>query len=535
MQLVKPSHEILFITPNSLEMIEAAGRTCYKSEAKITKGSAEKFVRSRMKGGHNSIIEHVNITVRFICDRGVTHELVRHRLAAYSQECVSGDTLVRKNKTIKQLFDRSSNPYGKTHNKIISLRSCDEKGCIIRNKMQSVFYKGIAPVYEVCTSLGYKIKTTLNHKFQLSDMSFVRLNTLSVGDSIMINGRPCLLTISDTVLKDLYLIQGYDPQKIALAFNAPYRTILRKLKHMGIFKKHLNDKDKEKYNKNHTSISYEKMRQTIQEQYDNGRMVWNKGLKEQDHPSVKAQAESLRQNHHTNGLRENNSNWKEDDISIHGGYSRTHREHPLKEKCDLCGATAVERHHIDGNPVNVTPANIFHLCIDCHKKLHVGWWVGMRSHKDTIIGINYVGEEPVYDLEMKAPYHNYVANGFVIHNSTRYCNYNKMEMKFIIPGDFVLDEEDLALLQLIERHYNKCLDTKHRTPQQARYFLPNGLKTEIVMTANLREIRHILNLRCSKAAHPQMRELMLPLLEELHTRIPVLFDDLYTKYSIAKE
>ena len=86
MILIKPSYKILFISSRPLEMIEAAGRTCYKSEDKITEGSAEKFVKMIIKRGHYSVIEHVYMSVRFICDRGVTHEIVRHRLAAYSQE-----------------------------------------------------------------------------------------------------------------------------------------------------------------------------------------------------------------------------------------------------------------------------------------------------------------------------------------------------------------------------------------------------------------------------------------------------------------
>jgi thymidylate synthase (FAD) len=64
------------------------------------------------------------------------------------------------------------------------------------------------------------------------------------------------------------------------------------------------------------------------------------------------------------------------------------------------------------------------------------------------------------------------------------------------------------------------------TPQIARAVLPNCLATEIVVTANLRELRHILKLRTSKAAHPEMRALMTPLLEELKERIPVIFDDI---------
>lgn len=66
--------------------IERAGRTCYKSEGKIGDGTAERFIASIIKRGHESVLEHEKITVRFICDRGVTHEMVRHRIASYSQE-----------------------------------------------------------------------------------------------------------------------------------------------------------------------------------------------------------------------------------------------------------------------------------------------------------------------------------------------------------------------------------------------------------------------------------------------------------------
>lgn len=69
-----------------LKRIERAGRVCYKSENKISEGTAKKFVESIIKSGHESVIEHEKITVRIICDRGVSHEIVRHRIASFSQE-----------------------------------------------------------------------------------------------------------------------------------------------------------------------------------------------------------------------------------------------------------------------------------------------------------------------------------------------------------------------------------------------------------------------------------------------------------------
>ena len=69
-----------------LQAIERAGRTCYKSEDKITNESASKFYKMIYQRGHESVAEHAVASVRIICDRGVSHEIVRHRIASYSQE-----------------------------------------------------------------------------------------------------------------------------------------------------------------------------------------------------------------------------------------------------------------------------------------------------------------------------------------------------------------------------------------------------------------------------------------------------------------
>jgi len=69
-----------------LSKLETIGRVCYKSEDKITEKSSEKFISNIIKSGHESVIEHEAITVKIICDRGVSHEIVRHRIASYSQE-----------------------------------------------------------------------------------------------------------------------------------------------------------------------------------------------------------------------------------------------------------------------------------------------------------------------------------------------------------------------------------------------------------------------------------------------------------------
>ena len=88
MEIIEQSFEVIDKLDGDaiLKKLEMCGRVCYKSEARITDNSAKAFVRNIINRGHESVLEHVSFTVRFITDRGVTHELVRHRLASFSQE-----------------------------------------------------------------------------------------------------------------------------------------------------------------------------------------------------------------------------------------------------------------------------------------------------------------------------------------------------------------------------------------------------------------------------------------------------------------
>jgi len=131
--------------------------------------------------------------------------------------------------------------------------------------------------------------------------------------------------------------------------------------------------------------------------------------------------------------------------------------------------------------------------------------------------------------------------------STRYCNYSKdkfgNQLTFIIPewcflvsGKYIKNIEQPAYDMRIDDSQKLWVDSMYKseeyylellklgwTPQQARSVLPNSIKTEIVITANLREWQHIFSLRCDYAAHPQMRELMLPLQKELQEKLPEIF------------
>lgn len=129
--------------------------------------------------------------------------------------------------------------------------------------------------------------------------------------------------------------------------------------------------------------------------------------------------------------------------------------------------------------------------------------------------------------------------------STRYCNYSKdkfsntlnviditdgialdTKMKNMPTGEITkILTEWYTAMEDAEKHYMRMIELG-ATPQIARSVLPNSLKTEIVMTANYREWRNFFKLRTDIAAHPQMREVAIPLLNELKTLIPVVFDDI---------
>lgn len=129
--------------------------------------------------------------------------------------------------------------------------------------------------------------------------------------------------------------------------------------------------------------------------------------------------------------------------------------------------------------------------------------------------------------------------------STRYCNYSNEkfggECTFIDIADGIkLDTKMKSMtaeqieavirewteaMEDAQRHYMKMLELG-ATPQIARSVLPTSVKTELTVTANYREWRNLFKLRIPKSAHPQMREIMIPLLNELKTLLPVIFDDI---------
>lgn len=154
MDIIEPSVEIIDNVNQQaiLTKLEKCGRTAYKSEDRITEGSAEKFIKAIIKSGHGSVLEHVHITVKFICDRGVTHELVRHRLAAYTQESTRycnynnrGMTVIRPcywtesdESSQISIWSNSMRESEKTYNRLIELGATPEEArAVLPNSLKS--------------------------------------------------------------------------------------------------------------------------------------------------------------------------------------------------------------------------------------------------------------------------------------------------------------------------------------------------------------------------------------------------------------
>ena len=508
MKIIKPSVEIM--TPmfgvDIQKHLELCGRVCYKSESSITEDSADAFLRNVISRGHESVIEHFNITVKFTVDRGVSHEIVRHRLASY---CVSGDTEIMsyqkvkghspRRRTIAEIYRWSQDNRFQAALKALTIRSMDEAtGTIVPSKIKNVFYNGEKDVYLLETESGRKIKCTEQHNFYTNN-GWMRLRELSVGDFVCANGIP--LIENEEWIRHNYLVLNKTRRQVAKEAGCCESTLYKAFQRFGIFKPWSD-------------------RPNRHPGYGRKGMFTDEQRKEM----------SERKKGNRNPMYKQNR----DELSISGGYVESLKINK-KEICQFCGSkSGLEAHHIDKNPRNNSKDNIKILCSNCHRLWHREAAIG--TFFDKIISIKYAGKEDVYDLEIEGSNHNYVANGIVVHNSqesTRYCNYGHGkfggELTFIRPCFWDDDSESYKLwliaMQKIENYYIGLLN-RGATPQEARSVLPNSLKTELIMTANLREWRHFLKLRISPAAHPQIREVAIPLAHAMAEAMPAVFCDM---------
>lgn len=449
--------------------------------------------------------------------RDVLAEITRHRMASF---CVSGDTVVSydgktKGATIADLYNKD-----KQYQHLTKIRSVNETDNeIILNSVVNVFYNGIQPTFCIKTTDGYSVRATASHEF-LTDDGWKKLSELSINDRIYTNGIDAYK--SKEWLDHKYNIENLSQREIADLCGVSHHTIRAWIRRFGL-QKELGSWciGKAPANKGKTKYNYPPMIITSVKQIERWKDPSLVGHVGKNKPPVEE----------VYGLKNTNGN----------GYDKVHDFYTRSYKCQICGESSktTEVHHIDRNPKNFTPDNLVELCRACHKRIHKG--ASVKAVKPSFIeSIEFYGDEPVYDIEMKAPYHNYIANGFVVHNcveSQRYVNESKDEggIKFIRPLFYkpfdvsynysAHDHEYEASrlweesMELAEYFYNAMIAIGIKN-QDARKVLPNSTACTIMMDVNLRELLHIYNLRSSPAAYPEIRELMRLLKIEVDKVLP---------------
>lgn len=206
--------------------------------------------------------------------------------------------------------------------------------------------------------------------------------------------------------------------------------------------------------------------------------------------------------------------------------------------------------NINGLDTLIFLERIARTCYKSEDKITDNSAIGMMSN---IVKNDHTAMIEHYSITVKFICDRGVSHEIVRHRlcsfaqeSTRYVNYSKKGVTYIRPYFWKEDSDayNIWLNAMSEAEYSyNSLIASGATPQEARSVLPNSVKTEIIVTTNLREWANIFKLRTAKSAHPQMREIMIPLFFELKDKIPVIFDNIdvtdemkefYKKHCIKK-
>lgn len=488
-------------------------------------------------------------TIHMILDRGVMDEFRTHvglsHLAESTRYCVSGDTLLKyKNPlnhyTIRELWEDKQNK-NRLSQVLIEVLNIDT-GILEYSKIKNIFNNGIRKVYKITTELGYSLKCTSDHQIYTPN-DWKSLSELKIGDKIYVNGIEGPIYQNKDWLEYHYLKLNKTVTEICKEFNFKSDVIRKWLHKYNIVKPKLEKqlyKDYDwLYNQNITlnktfvdiskefGINVSTLKKWAKKlgipnkgtgYFNVGRTPWNKGKTEIDDERVAKQVNALRTYHHDGDSTEK---ILKEDTSRYQKY--------IKSSCEICGATKdLEVHHKDKNHSNNNPSNLMTVCSLCHQRVHNQSLTSLYG--DKIIAITELEEEEVFDLEIEN-YHNYVANGIIVHN----CNYSKdkfgNEITFIKPcwcnipeGDY--DTPDytpdrlprigaaesglIDALQYAEYYYFFLL-SEGWTPQQARSVLPLSIKSELISCGFEDVWTNFFYRRDASDAHPMAQEIAKPM------------------------
>lgn len=514
------------ITGSDLSTVNSAKVSYDKKSTEFT-DKEKRLIIFLAKHGHTSPFRHAFATFEVYAPLMIARQWYKYQIGSAHEEIEpSNDPFFAWNESCLPINETVKSWYGKEYtierllelkekNKLPIIRSVDNRGEIVKGKIKDIWEVGIADVFEVESELGFKVKTTSNHRY-LTPSGYKTLEQLKVGDEVMMNGVPAYKDRS--WLEKQYVENNRTQKEIALLAGCSVHTIRKWVKIYG--------------------LQQDQVQRMLEYNKKNG--VFGKGLtKETSEIILNRAVKAGKAQQGTTKKR----NLKEPTIDNTGHWQA--RKLYKKEVCRFClEENSLEIHHIDKNPKNNSIENVEILCKKHHDMRH-GKAVLMVAHPVKIKSIKHVSKETVYDIEVEE-FQNFVSNQFILHNSRRYIT-EEPEFYVVQPdewrsapanskqGSGEIVNKTLGkyatkeLLRLHEEGLNAYEEAMSQgiCAEQARLFLPAyGLYVRWYWSASIQGVAHMLNQRL---AHDSQKEFQLyakAVYDVMVEHFPVSIDEL---------
>lgn len=469
-----------------------------------------KLIKYLITHKHFSTLRGVVFKFKVKCPLFVCRQWYKHAVSSscteeqrqWNEACISEDQIITtyygKKLSIKELFNQVSEnkayrPY---------LKSANDKGEIVKNRVKDIWLTGHTDVYLVKSKLGFTVETTDNHRFLTSD-GYKELRELRAGDLVMMNGINAYR--SKQWLLDNYINRDITLPELADETGYNYNTLRKWLK---IHELHLS-------------------REEVTSRTISRHGVYGKGETKETNPKIKERAENYSKSQKGIPKKikgEDHWEWKGNSASRNAGHYRA-RKAISKTECDYCPDTItsskLDIHHKDNNSLNNDPSNLEVVCRKHHSMLH-GKEALLIAHPVEIESITYIGKKDVYDLEMEG-YSNFVVSQFIVHNSLRYVDITD-ENEFYVPESFrqqssdnrqatdgELDEKSNLIAKSI---YESQCDSSYQAYSKllelgvgrelARGVLVPSVYTSFTWTASLQSVLYFIDLRKGHGAQSEI-------------------------------
>lgn len=487
MRLIKPKVEILNRIDGDqvIADITTAARTCYKSEDVRTKEKDKALVKRLIESKHEAMLEFSDVTVKFTTSIGITREIIRHRLSSFANE--------------------STRYVSSCEKKNISEFNCDNIEDIIKAYEQGFSMREIAE-YSSLSESGIR-KILLDNNIQIRGLGkrcVVKDDYFSVIDT------PEKAYLLGLIQTDGYVSNREGHKTLQITQHKDYAWYIKNMLYA------ITDKPVYTDDKNCKQISVGSNK--IVEDLINLGIVPNKTHKQTDEDILTL----------WNGIPEQYKNdFIRGLIDGDGWVSFFVQKRGVNESCNI-GLCSVKEKLID-------------LIID-YIEQNFNYKCGKGQDK-SVYKLYITGYKTAIEIgnslykNFKYPFgHPKKASAWIKRLNIKPEIANYRDQKFqIAESEWLMNSEPegvftfLRAIGMAETAYIN-LRLGGWKAEQAREVLPMCTKSELCMKANLREWRHFFKLRCSTAAHPDIRVLALDLLKQMHNQIPVIFDDLYEEF-----